>query len=245
MDFRYLLLGTVAILATATATSAVAQTRAYYIPAGDAAASLQAFARQSGKQVLFPFDAVQGRRAPAIIGRFDDADVLARLAEAAGLEVVTSDARTVTLRRATNIRSARPEAAGEESVTQLDEIVVVGSHIRGVGNGASPVIQFDNRMIAQSGAATLQQFFDKLPQNFGGGANAGNNANSGVDRDVGSNWGAGSGLNLRGLGTGTTLTLLNGRRLTTSNQFQYVDISLIPVSAVERIEVLTDGASAL
>jgi len=244
MDFRYLLLlGTVAVLATAT--SAVAQTRAYNIPTGDAAASLQAFARQSGKQVLFPFDAVQGRLAPAIIGRFDDADVLGRLAQAAGLEVVTIDARTVTLRRATVTPSAGREAAATESVTQLDEIVVVGSHIRGVGNGASPVIQFDNRMIAQSGAATLQQFFDKLPQNFGGGANAGNNANSGVDRDVGSNWGAGSSLNLRGLGTGTTLTLLNGRRLTASNQFQYVDISLIPVSAVERIEVLTDGASAL
>jgi outer membrane receptor protein involved in Fe transport len=140
-------------------------------------------------------------------------------------------------------QEARPTTGTQDG---LDEVVVVGSRIRGLSvTPPSPVRVFDKLDIDQTGAATVQQFLEKLPQNFGGGANAGNVANSGVDRDVTVNDGRGSSINLRGLGTGTTLTLLNGRRLTASNQFQYVDVSLIPVSAIERIEVLTDGASAI
>lgn len=139
--------------------------------------------------------------------------------------------------------SAASSASGD--VRQMDAVVVVGSNVRGASGLSSPVIVFDEDEIARTGVATVQQFFEKLPQNFGSGANAGNNANAGVDRDVTVNYGRGSGINLRGLGTGTTLTLLNGRRIAASNQFQYVDVSLIPLSVVERIEVLTDGASAI
>lgn len=131
--------------------------------------------------------------------------------------------------------------------TRVDEdVTVVGSNIRGLNIApSSPVIVFDKADIDRTGVVTVQQFLEKLPQNVGSGANAGNVANSGVDRDVTVNDGRGSSINLRGLGTGTTLTLVNGRRVTASNQFQYVDVSLIPMSAVERIEILTDGASAI
>ncbi|WP_251278511.1 TonB-dependent receptor plug domain-containing protein, partial [Enterobacter hormaechei] len=81
----------------------------------------------------------------------------------------------------------------------------------------------------------MQQLFEKLPQNFGGGANGANVGNLGVDRDTGNNFGQGTAINLRGLGTGTTLTLINGHRVTSSNRYQYVDISLIPLSAIERV----------
>ncbi len=131
--------------------------------------------------------------------------------------------------------------------TQISEAVtVVGSSIRGLDIApSSPVRIFEKAEIEQTGAATVHQFLQTLPQHFGGGANAGNVANSGSDRDVGVNDGRGTSINLRGLGTGTTLTLINGNRVTASNQFQYVDVSLIPMTAVERIEVLTDGASAI
>jgi len=132
-------------------------------------------------------------------------------------------------------------------ITRISEdVLVVGSSIRGLNIAPSaPVRIFEKAEIEQTGAATVQQFLETLPQNFGNGANAGNVANSGADRDVGVNDGRGSSINLRGLGTGTTLTLVNGHRVTASNQFQYVDVSLIPMSAIERIEVLTDGASAI
>ena len=55
----------------------------------------------------------------------------------------------------------------------------------------------------------------------------------------------GAGLNLRGLGQRATLVLVNGRRLAPSGAGSFVDVSLIPLSAVERVEILTDGASAI
>ncbi len=140
----------------------------------------------------------------------------------------------------------REDAAATANAQSMDEIIVIGSNIRGIADaGPSPVITFDKRDIELTGVATLQQFFEKLPQNFGGGANGNNVGNLGVDRDTGNNFGQGSTINLRGLGTGTTLTLINGHRVSYSNRYQFVDISMIPLSAVERVEILTDGASAI
>lgn len=130
--------------------------------------------------------------------------------------------------------------------TTLAPILVTGSHLRETAtSGSSPVIVFDKEAIERIGVATLPQFFEKLPQNFGGGANGANVANLGLNRDTASNFGQGTSINLRGLGTGTTLTLINGHRVASSNRYQYVDVSLIPLSAVERVEILTDGASAI
>lgn len=148
-------------------------------------------------------------------------------------------------------QSSNVSGQGADSVTTakakpMEEVVVIGSHIRGIAaGGPSPVIIFDKEAIDNAGVATMQQFFEKLPQNFGGGANGANVGNLGVDRDTGSNFGQGSTINLRGLGTGTTLTLINGHRVSSSNRYQYVDVSLIPMSAVERVEILSDGASAI
>lgn len=145
-----------------------------------------------------------------------------------------------------NVSSHETDSVTKTKGELYEEIVVIGSHIRGiVPGGSSPVIIFDKETIDNTGAATMQQFFEKLPQNFGGGANGANVANLGVDRDTGSNFGQGSTINLRGFGTGTTLTLINGHRVSSSNRYQYVDVSLIPMSAVERVEILSDGASAI
>lgn len=149
--------------------------------------------------------------------------------------------------------SSAVEAGSSEDSTSIanvepleEEVTVIGSHIRGISaGGSSPVIIFDKEDIDRSGAVTMQQFFEELPQHFGGGANGANVGNLGVDRDTGNNFGQGSTINLRGLGTGTTLTLINGHRVSSSNRYQYVDVSLIPLSAVERVEILTDGASAI
>lgn len=146
----------------------------------------------------------------------------------------------------TRASDSRPARSAPGSATTLDTVLVVGSHIRhNDAGGSSPVLVFEKETIERTGAATLQQFFEKLPQNFGGGANGANVGNLGVDRDTGNNFGQGTAINLRGLGTGTTLTLVNGHRITSSNRYQYVDVSLIPLSAIERVEILTDGASAI
>ncbi|MGF6416908.1 iron complex outermembrane receptor protein [Stenotrophomonas sp. AN71] len=144
------------------------------------------------------------------------------------------------------VPSSRDARRSDPATATLDKVLVVGSNIRdAIGGGASPLIVIDREAIDRTGVASLQQLFEKLPQNFGGGANGANVGNLGVDRDTGNNFGQGTAINLRGLGTGTTLTLINGHRVTSSNRYQYVDISLIPLSAIERVEILTDGASAI
>ncbi|PPU74309.1 TonB-dependent receptor plug domain-containing protein [Xanthomonas cucurbitae] len=144
------------------------------------------------------------------------------------------------------VRGDAQDVQPGDGARTLAPVLVTGSHIREITTGgASPVIVFEKQDIERVGVATLQQFFEKLPQNFGGGANGANVANLGLDRDTGSNFGQGTSINLRGLGTGTTLTLVNGHRVASSNRYQYVDVSLIPLSAVERVEILTDGASAI
>lgn len=131
----------------------------------------------------------------------------------------------------------------------LDEIIVTGTHIRGIAPESSPTRTFDREDIQISGAATAQDFIQTLPQNFGGGSNSDIPAGLPNDSSAGfnSNQGTfGSSVNLRGLGSASTLVLLNGRRLAPSSGIgDFVDISMIPAFAIERVEVLTDGASSV
>jgi len=126
----------------------------------------------------------------------------------------------------------------------LDEITVTGTHIRGTTNSPSPVLIFTRDDIDAAGVNTIQQFLQSLPQNFGGvsensigGIAGGNQADNAVN---------GSAPNLRGLGNSATLVLINGHRVAPGNSNgSFVDISMIPLTAVERIEIVTDGASAI
>lgn len=129
------------------------------------------------------------------------------------------------------------------STVNLEEVVVTGSQIRGATPVGSPVITLDRQEIARAGVATVQQLIATLPQNFGGDASEDVRTTGANTR----NTNGGTGVNLRGLGSSATLVLVNGRRLpqTGGASGSYVDISNIPLSAVERVEVLTDGASAI
>ncbi len=125
----------------------------------------------------------------------------------------------------------------------LEEIVVTGTHIRGVTDSASPIQVYTRDDIDRAGVATVAEFIQRLSQNFNGGASD-NTSFTGVgqsDNNV-----AGSGVNLRGLGNDATLVLLNGHRLAPGNVAgNFVDISMIPLSAIDHIDVVTDGASAI
>jgi len=126
----------------------------------------------------------------------------------------------------------------------LDEIVVTGSHIRrDQSQMASPVEIIDSSELANIGASTVPDMINTLTINSGAQIYANN-------LDQGRNAGT-TNINLRGLGESSTLVLLNGTRSTltpavNSAGDQYVNLStLVPMIALERVEILTDGASAL
>jgi len=139
---------------------------------------------------------------------------------------------------------AAPAFAQQED-EQLDEVVVTGSRIARPGDfgNSSPVDTIDRSSIEKAGYANLQQLLEKLPANGNGAfSTRGNNQDSTAN-------GAAS-ISLRGLGADATLVLVNGRRVAISAFAEsittnFVDINSIPVAAIERIEVLKDGASAV
>src|SRR3546814_7754995 len=94
-----------------------------------------------------------------------------------------------------------------------------------------------------SGQTSLGEVVRSIPQSFGGGQQPGIGFN--VPGANGVNVGGGSSINLRGLGSDATLTLLNGHRLSYSSSRQSVDVSAITLSAVDRLEIVPDGASAI
>lgn len=122
-------------------------------------------------------------------------------------------------------------------------IVVTGTHIRGVENSVgNQIISIGQEEIRQAGHASVRDVFEVLPQNFGGGATGERQLNS----QANVNTGQGTTINLRGIGSSATLVLLNGRRLPAGGfDASLVDVSLIPIAAIERIEILPDGASAV
>src|SRR5262249_31132695 len=128
-------------------------------------------------------------------------------------------------------------APGDEGASE--QIVVTGTNLRGAYPRSSPVQTYSAEDIARTGATTTDQFVRTLPQNLGTRTEFAVGA-AGARHLEGVN-----SVDLRGLGVGTTLTLLNGRRMALASVGQAVDVSLIPVSAIKRVEVLTDGASAI
>lgn len=130
--------------------------------------------------------------------------------------------------------------ADYEQRVRAEEIIVTGTLLRGV-NPTSPLIVFDREDIDAGGFASTQDLLRSLPQNFDQGQNtAGGRAGDTGGAPLGA-----SAVNLRGLGNRSTLVLINGKRVAPGGGgSQFTDVNLIPLSAIERVEILTDGASA-
>ncbi len=138
--------------------------------------------------------------------------------------------------------SSHPAGANE-----IEEVEITGSHIRGEAQVGSPLIMLDRDYIAQSGAQTTEELLNTLPQNFQGGYSSSNNATNTVP-PPGAAFDAsyGASANLRGLGPGSTLVLINGARTPLSGLgADHSDLSMIPLSAIDHVVILVDGASAI
>lgn len=237
------LLASAAVLTLTLAGQALAQTRdavqTYDIKAQDLGRALAAVAQISGREVIAPSDLVAGRTAPALKGRYASDQAFERLLANSGLVLVPVGDKLI-VRRALSTAQGEPQAGDPEV---LSELVVTGTRIRGAAPVGSNVISITRRDIEASGYATTQQIIQALPQNYGGGPNE---ALTSIRNNASANIGYGSSVNLRGLGTSSTLVLINGARPALGGvSGAFADLSLIPSSALERVEVLADGASAL
>ena len=245
----------------ARAQSTPADSIEFDIPAQSVSSALSDFARQARVQFLFFTEGLQTVEANAVVGAYPIQEALDLLLEGTGLTGTYTPGSGVTINRVANAdTAATPPAdvaeddpteqdAGDDLEALVEEVLVTGSRIRGAQN-ASPIVSISREDIDLAGLATVEQVIEKLPQNFGGGASLDTLTDSANDTNVvGGNVGNDSGgtsVNLRGLGTSSTLILVDGRRLSPSGfGSAFTNISSIPVTAIERVEVLTDGASAI
>jgi iron complex outermembrane receptor protein len=125
----------------------------------------------------------------------------------------------------------------------MARVTVTGSNLKRVdAEGASPVQVVSRAEIEQSGASTVAEVLGNLTSNDHGAISDLGGTNS---------WASGaSGVSLRNLGVGSTLVLLNGRRLSAYGfadglQANFVNIDSIPSDVIDRVEILKDGASAI
>ena len=138
----------------------------------------------------------------------------------------------------TDVALAQQPPAG-----QVQRVEVTGSNIKRIeGEGSLPVQVITREDIEKSGSGNVEQFLQSL------GVAVQGNSNSGQASAAGANTAGVAGVSLRGLSSFRTLVLIDGRRVSaggTPTDSVTVDVNLIPASAIERIEVLKDGASAI
>ncbi|MEQ1595492.1 MAG: TonB-dependent receptor [Casimicrobium sp.] len=133
-------------------------------------------------------------------------------------------------------------AYAQQTTQRVEKIEITGSNIKRVDTEtASPVQIITREDIERSGAQTVSDLLQKIPSNNGGAFN---------ESSLNSFAAGSSAVSLRGLGPQATLILLNGRRLTNYGfavgaQTVFVDLNTIPLEAVDRVEILKDGASAI
>ena len=207
----------------------------YGQPRQPLADALRQVGATSGWEIFFAPADVRGRTAPALVGRFDVHEAVDLLLRGTGLSATYTEG-------AIQVRGRGAAAEGLGESPSAENIVVTGSRLRGAIS-ASKQVTLSQQQIRDAGQADLGEAIRSIPQNFSGGTNPG--IALGTVGEQNSNLGGGSSLNLRGLGQDATLTLLNGKRLSYGAAYQAVDVSSIPLDAVDRIEVVVDGTSAI
>ncbi|MEQ8749413.1 MAG: TonB-dependent receptor, partial [Amphiplicatus sp.] len=241
------------------------------IPAQPLTDALIAWSEQSNFVVLIEDDLTAGIRSRELIGAFTSFEALERLLAASGLTYKIRDEQTLIVsprlqtasmtvpadvNNAAGMRDSQraeigrepddPEQSGrrpdsEPSSVDRDQIVVTGTRIRGA-SPAAPIQTITRQEIERSGQSQTGELLRTLPQTFRGGINptvqpTTVNTNSGLGGD--------STVNLRGMGPDATLILVNGRRLAPIGGGETTDVSAIPLAALDRVDVLLDGSSAL
>ncbi len=143
-------------------------------------------------------------------------------------------------------QQTKPQDEAKAEDGKVEKIQVTGSRLKGVDmEGANPLQVFGADELLDKGYDSVASFLRDLPQAASAGTFTENGNVAGSD---GTPPGA-AGVSLRGLGSSSTLVLVNGRRVAVdsfSNGFDsFVNVNAIPMAAIERIEVLTDGAASV
>jgi iron complex outermembrane receptor protein len=235
-------------------------------PSQDLGDALRAIARQTNTSVLFDPRVVSGRTSKAVSGQMSGIEAITAAIEGAGLQVQVTQEGAVVVKPAepaaapagsapmpmrpaatqaddgvstASAGDARPgtKQAEGESVEALTRVEVTGSRLKRIyAEGPTPVNVYTRQEIERSGQPTLQRFLAGLNEVSASAGEGG----------FGATLGQGA-VQMRGLPLGSTLVLINGRRVQAvgSSSGNFFNLNLIPMAAIERVEIVPVGSSAV
>jgi iron complex outermembrane receptor protein len=231
-------------------------------PAQALAGSLRSIARQTGVSVLFEPGAVQGRMSQPVSGRLSAVEAISRALEGTGLAAQVMKDGVVVVRPAVpagpspgtrsqqlplvqqvaaadGIQSTVAEQVEADDAGSRDpqRVEVTGSRLKRLASeGPAQVNTYTRDDLDRSGQPTLERFLAGLNEVSMSAGEGGFGANLGQ-----------TSVQLRGLPIGSTLVLINGRRVQAvgSSAANIFNLNLIPLAAIERIEIVPVGSSAV
>ena len=253
---------TAGVSIVALASPVHAETREYALPAGSLEVALDAFVKQSGQQVIYRAGEIRSARTQGARGQFSASAALQAVLAGTGFSAHTDRSGALAIVRSRIAPAAsqqqdseaapegRPVEGGDNAAQTPDiarsanserDIVVTGTRIRRDGYDAPvPVNVLGREEINALKPANIADLVRTLPAIAAGGTNSaisgGNNMSAGL-------FGVNT-INLRGLGASRTLVLLNGQRTVASTFNGLVDVNTFPQDLIERVEIVTGGASA-
>jgi iron complex outermembrane recepter protein len=226
------------------------------IEAGTAAVRLNEWAKKTHFNVLTSFDQTSKLRTKEVNGLYEPIEALRLMLEGTGLEFMFVNARFVSIYRPEGAQvpvrttvpppgKSRKKIAGlpvNEGLTHLDEVKITGTNIHDTVQVAMPQTQLTQVDFDAIGAFSVVDAIRTMPHVFGGGPTE----DTELGIEAGTNSGRGRGVNLRALDAGSTLSLINGRRLAPGgSEGLFIDITSIPLIAIKQIDIVSDSASAL
>src|SRR3984957_6460682 len=223
------------------------------LPSDEFPKAILEFYNQSKIEVLFlANDTLSQIKTQPVVGELEPREALERMLKGTGLTFRFVTEHSVTIKQPEVASTPPPPppkplppsvhhmaAAGPMvGPNQLEEETATGSLIHGASDVMSPLVYVTQEDLSQASFPTVQDALYQLPFVSLDAPRE--------DLGLNNNYNWGTGINLRGLGVGATLVLVNGHRQPLSGlNGDFVDVSNIPAAAVERVEILPDGASAL
>ena len=219
--------------------------------------ALMELASSSGVQIMLPDQAGADVEVKGLRGEYKLEEALAALLTDTGLAYEFTSENVVLVQQSQQSEELQEvEAADDSAATEdedepieLEKQVVTGSRLEG-GDPSARIYSYTAEDIAVRGVSTLEDFFRTLPWTYPSITTQTNTSlhYQGSDQeDEYIELGLGiSTVNLRNMGSANTLVLLNGRRVAgTGEEDDFANILTIPLSAIERVDIQLDGASAV
>ncbi|MGY2290579.1 TonB-dependent receptor domain-containing protein [Pseudomonas sp. SDO528_S397] len=227
-------------------TLALAQTPApqvytFNLASGPLDEVLLNISRQTGVMISFDQALVRGKRSAAVQGALDGHQAVSKALQGSGLQADYSE-QGVTVRPAPPPPPKAAAGVSKSADYALEKVTVTGSRIaRAQTEGATPVSTITHQEMEAKGYRNVYDALASQTQNTG----------MSQGEDYGNTWQpAASALNLRGLGPNHTLVLINGRRVADyptpyDGKVNFTNLANIPSAIIDRIEILSSGASAI